>query len=456
MASASNNTQLLQQAMKMLNRSSEISATTELTPAGKCRNALELLANSTPENISETLPENMREFTEHIFDWDTSPGEQSKVTRPLIRLVSEILKTSGKYHQAVEGIAFAAAAAPLLDPNSVVELVKESITVDTAFAPERYTLQFSTALQKALGRYNNARRLKLLQSFWKEMHQGRWWDMTAGIRVQNVAGQVEEANVSQQELVPRFLAGNLPYTTKIMKDFTKLSEDARIVQFLEEYLAKFNAGVLVDPDITVFASGLAWLPVNKRPESPGATLVRSLVKWREIAEEHLQDKKVSSYPKKPTSFTELFPDIRLVDGDMFPLPLCMYKIDGMQLPQTNHILRLVKNSPELAQNRDYMGNCTWSYRGRMQDGKYALFQILDAGTGKILYNAAGVSAAGGSWKPGEINSRYNRGNVPHNVRESFKNVVSQLRDENTEFVNAVKGSKKTSKKSSTLRVGYRV
>lgn len=444
---------LLQQAFSVLNLETVTAQVETLSPTAKARNALELLVNSSQDNIADVLPENMRDFATDLFDWARKGSEQSKVTRPLIRAITEVLTTEGKYPQAVEGIAFAVAAAPLLDPDSLTTLVKASVTVETAYAPERYTLQLSTLMEQAFSRYPVPRRLRMLLTMWEEQHDGRWWDMTAG--GERAAEPEAPTRYTQKQMVDLFLKSELPCDVHTVQQFRKVRKNDDIVFFLNDYLDKFNDGVLVHPDVSVLASNLDWLPVNVRPETPSTTLLRALVKWRGLLSE--VDAERSAWPAKPAKFSDLFPAVRLVDGNTFPLPLEAFRLDGYPLGTTGLSLRLVQNAPMLDANRTYMGNCTWSYKGQMEKGSYALFQILRPGSSEPLYNAAVTHSAQG-WRMGEINSRFNAGQVPDAVRSAFREVPKILGDPITE--EALEGAKTRTravrKNKGILPVGYRL
>lgn len=416
------NLALLKTAMQVLNRDADTveAAATTTSPVAKSRKALEFLTFLNEKKVAELLPENMRDFTADLFDWDTKPGEQSKVTRPLIRAVTEVLNTDGKYAQAVEGIAFAVAATPLLDANSIIELVKDSITVDTAFAPERYTIQLTTNMRRVLGGYNNARRLVLLRSLWKQQHEGRWWDIADGGN--EVAAQLDEdpyAENTDDEIIEMFVNGSLPVNAYSLNRVKALGEDDRIMAFLEKYMEDFTSGKQIDPDASVLASGLSWLRVFRRAEAPTSSIIRSLANWLDMLEE--DENNSYSLPKKPKRFSDLFPGGALVSAGTFPLPVMAFAADGAQLGMTGFYLRLVKNEPMLSANRRYMSNCTYSYKSGMEKGSYVLFQIIKNGESDPTYNAsASQRGSNGKWSVGEINSRFNGGNVPDNIRSEFK------------------------------------
>ena len=68
-----------------------------------------------------------------------------------------------------------------------------------------------------------------------------------------------------------------------------------------------------------------------------------------------------------------------------------------------------------------MGNCTYLYRNEMEHGTYALFRIVTPGD---VYNAAMTLDGQGRWRLREINSRFNRGGVPPDVKAGFDALIA--------------------------------
>ena len=379
--------------------------TSNTVPTAKTRAALDLLVNSTPEKlISDQV--NLRELTSNLFDWAGEP----KATKNLMRALSNALNTPGKYSHAVELAAYLAALAPLFQPDRLVRLFGAIDEVNTAFAPARFTLQLSHKLKRLLEQYPEERREKLAYSLWVQSHGGRWWDLTAG---QDVDVVEPDNTMSKQEMLDLFEQYKLTWSPATAARFTQIDEHDSIRDVLEKYNDELLDEKILDPDVAVLASHLDWLAPFERPESPVGSLLDTL---HGIIAEIDYD-----MPEKPKSFSEMFPNIQLYDSNMFPFPNAIYQCDGrMLIPNVR--MELVSTATVLADNRTYMGNCTWSYKSRMEKGEYVLFRIHD---GEHIYNGSMI-LNGNTWRLGEINSRHNRGQVPTAVRNAFNRFIDEL------------------------------
>jgi hypothetical protein len=192
-------------------------------------------------------------------------------------------------------------------------------------------------------------------------------------------------------------------------------------EIVKRYVQRANNGDDVDVDLSVLAASLSWLPILDRPESPIAPLINTLRRVREALGEHYQA------PAKPKRFRELFPDVRLYGDRMsFPYHQEILFTDGIVGGGVR--FELIKTPAELQENRTFMGNCTWTYKERMEKGTHAIYRLHEGGE---VYNAA-MSASNGSWRVGEINSRFNRGNVPQSVRRVFEAFVRGLSADSAE------------------------
>lgn len=400
-------------ALSFLGAAQPVAQTSNTVPTSKTRSALELLANSTPEGLLESQV-NLREVAANLFNWG---GGQPKATKTVIKALSEALSTPGKYSHAVELTAYIAALAPLFQPDRLVRLFGAMNEVETAYAPAKYTLQLSHKLKKVFDRYPEDRQEKLAYSLWVESHTGRWWDLTSGKQTANNNDEVkvEEYNAEEyKELLENFSKLKLAWNPRSVHAFKKMQQNEQVREALEAYNDSLLREKTVDPDIAVLASYVTWLKPLERPESPVGSLLENIM---QITNEIEYD-----MPEKPKKFSELFPDIKLYGGTDFPFPGNIQITDGLRLTKTA-TLEVVKNPIELAANRDYMGNCTWSYKNRMEKGEYVLYRIHDNGH---VYNGSVVKGKSEKWSLSELNSRHNRGQVPQNIRDSFNAFISRL------------------------------
>ena len=334
-----------------------------------------------------------------------------------------------------------------LDPDRLGKVIASAPNVETAFAPERYTLGLTGALRKVLIRYPAARRETLLIDLWSVAHRGRWWDLTSGVAQvvtnteknrrgkQAVAWNEEQVEINEhlenllkgrkkgtveadEVLTKALLEGKLVYDDSTVNLVRNLRPSHRLIEGLEELAANHRAGHLLDPDVMLLASYIPWLSPAQRPESPITWLVKTLV--ASLTDRETGEIKVDVLPNKPKKWVELYPPAELTG---FPFPAGVYKLHNTTLPSLRDCrVEVVRNPAELAANRDYMGNCTWSYKGSMEAGTYVLFKLWQEGH---CYNAS-ATADGNTWHLREINSRNNRGGVPDDIRNAFVALCGQL------------------------------
>lgn len=408
---------LLAEARKTENPNGENSSASDVKtgvlPTAKTRSALDLLTNSSLDYLLSNEV-NLRELAQNLFNWSETP----KATKNVMRELNVALQTPEKYAHAIELTAYIVALVPLLEPDRLARLFNAIKEVDTCYAPARYTLQLSSKLSQLLNKYPEDRREKLAYSLWVEAHQGRWWDLTAGETNQPVApavNEVEVEEISDEDFIKLFMERNLVWSTHIAAQARKIAYDVRIVETLDGYNNDLLDGKHVDPDLAVIASNISWLEPLQRPESPIGHFVDTLL--------NLVNQLDYVLPEKPKTFSEMFPNIRMYGGATFPFPNSILSQNGRVLNNSIR-LELVSNATALADNRTEMGNCTYSYKGRMEKGEYVLFRVHSGGH---VYNGSLILTGNERrWRLGELNSRFNRGNVPANVRATFEEFIRTL------------------------------
>lgn len=425
-----NSTPSVLKAFALLNKqenNNENTTTSTLMPTAKSRKALDILINSTPDEVKDLQ---LKSFLQDIFNWDGN----NHVNKPLIRIFSESLNDPKKYSQTVEFTGYVAALAPMLEADQISRMYAAVEETCTAFAPTLYTINFNSNLKRAFAGLSSQRVEKIGLSLWNESHNGRWWNMTAGINnVQENQGHVEphkiletlhKYNDSRDEIVNM---ENIIWSPQNQSNFKKYMDnrlDKKVAMLSETFRRDLMEGKAVTPDIAIFLSAIDWLAPNQRPESPINSLVKNLVYLREEDESFLM-------PKKPNSIKDLFPNFELsIDKSKYDFPFDPAIIKSVQEKAlVKHLnendikkFNLITSKSALAQNAKHMGNCTLTYQNNMEKGKYALIYLEYK---KESYNAA-IRLNGDSWRLGEINTRYNRGGVLPEVRQAFQKQVDSL------------------------------
>lgn len=387
-------------------------------PTAKTRAALEILTSSTAESLmSEEV--NLRELLNDLFSWDG----KNKVNKNLIREFNTALNTEGKYAHTVELTGFLVALAPMLEPDRLARLysaVKES---DNVYSPIKYTLQLSAVAKKIFQNFSEERIERLAHSLWVSTHTGNWWDITLGVQREPIPEPVNSTEWTTAAAVKALEKGELHWSMESAEALRKSKRTANLTKFYKEYRDGLNRGEVLPAEPSLLSAYIPWLEINERPESPVFSILQILQPIMENDRYRL--------PKKPREFRELFPPIAAQLIYSFPLPVVFSHTESIALPEGAEAV-LISDAQQLAANANFMGNCTMSYRGSMEAGNYALLRIT---YNDNTYNAAIQKRAGGRWSLGEINSRYNRGNVPPELRQALNVYASGLHiDENDSVI----------------------
>ena len=444
-------------------------------PSGRARAAIERLASlGTIEALDATQP-NLKVICKDLFDWHSTTG-QSSVNGNVVKAFGRALTArdangASLYSQAVEMAGFASAAAPLLQPDRLARIIDLAPTVTTAFAPERYTMQLTGALRTLLSRYQEARREQLLASLWAAGHDGRWWDMTSGVvtvkvgpprrrgqvapdpdvdddapdldaQIRNIlAGEGAGTPAGHATIAEALLEGKLTYNPATAGLVRALPQSDQLAEGLAKVAESMRSGEFIDPDVALLASHLPWLVPSQRPESPMTWLAKTLV--RAITPDPTTGEvKVDVMPDKPKEWKDLYPLAEIVG---FPYGPTIRALEHSIVPGTAAVIELIKNPAELAANRQYMGNCTYTYKERIERGQNVLLKVWE---GNDCYNVAlwrgarygrvdNLHAAT-RWELGEVNSRFNAGRVPAHITAGINRLVNDLPapDPLPEFLNA--------------------
>lgn len=416
-------------AFALLNKTTGVeaeSSTKAMLPTAKSRKALDILINSAPSDLQEL---NLKEFLQDLFNWDG----KNHVNKPLIRAFQECLTTKNRYPQTVEFTGYMVAMAPMLEADQIARMYAVVKDTKTSFAPTLYTVNFHSNLKRAFAGLSPQRIEKLGLSLWQEAHNGRWWNMTVG--VENVAA--EQGAVSPEVIYTNLLKfgknddtdveviQNVVWSPENQEKFTKFMNknlDKDIAVLAETFRKQLMSGKPATPDIAIFLSAIDWLAPNQRPESPINSLLRNLVHLREEDESFRM-------PKKPNTIRDMFPHLELtVDKNKvdFPLdPQIIQSVRDKSFIKSADKVELVMSKNALAQNAKHMGNCTAGqhYMSKISKGECAMLYVQ---IGSSEYNVALNLGKNNSWKLGEVNSRYNRGQVPIELRKSLTKSVQNL------------------------------
>lgn len=362
-----------------------------------------------------------------LLDWD-----EKRLTKAVQRAAVQAMLTEGKFSQAIEVLSYAAAASGLLDPDRLAKLITDGVDVDNAYAPITSVAALARQLHDTLDRYQPARRLQLLQSLWEQAHDGQWWNHTAGVdrtvsrrrglRLDDEAREnLTERLATVDAFDPDDVVTALRARMLTFSTFTRRQISA--TTFTNRHLADL-ARIARDPrsdlDVQVLLSYLPMLSPSQRPASPIVEMVSRLhTMWEE--DDHPDG--LEQYRAKPDDWSDLYPE---ASTRRYPYHRDIWKLNGVTLDGAPHWeVLVIPSDAQLRRNADEMGNCTFGYANRCQTGQHVITRLTHGLDGTV-YNASATRQGDGSWRVGEINSRFNRGGVDLDVRAGFERLVATL------------------------------
>lgn len=425
MTTASNRLNAINNAFALIGKPVDTThKTSAVLPTARTRGAIDKLSQTNPKELAEgNVP--LKPLLQDLFNWDG----QNHVNKPLIRAFNEAVNTPGKYPHVVELTGFLAALAPLLEADQIARMYSLVNEVNTAFAPSKYTIQLSNRLKAVFSDFSKERIERLASSLWESSHQGRWWNLAAGIPVAMEPETPPEA--SSPDAVFRSIVSNFDHSMKIeeglafdgipptlvwnrqnQESFARIKPSQAVALLAERFVEATEDEKAVNPDIAVFLSSLPWLAPYQRPESPINGLMGTLMEMMDNTTEDYRR------PKKPRTFVELFPGLKYYEGATTPYPappeMSNLHIEGATI-------RFIQDQTQLASNASFMGNCTMTYKDRLARGEAVMLYIEK---GNRQYNCAITNPT--SWRIQEINSRHNAGNVDKGLRDAITTFVKNL------------------------------
>lgn len=391
---------------------------------------------TTPEEAAETCG-SLKVALRDVLNWNNP--KFSKSTKAVARSVGELFSaTNAKgeplYCQAVEMVSFLSVISPLLEPDRLARIADHALTTESAFGPTLYAIGPSGQLKKLLACYNEDRREKLLISLWDSIHDGRWWNHTSPLannpngrnkRQSQQRKEEREAIAAQiRELINEHGECTIELLTQAVQTRTLSYSDPaadlmrRILPDTPRSHRLFVESLRAsdDEDHRVLASHISALRANERPESPLPHMVALLLAVRGGPAEF----DPAEMPTDPETWEDLYPEASL---DAFPLAAAVRALQGATLPGLEEVrISVLRNANLLKLNSDYMGNCTGSYNLYCLRGeRVVFFSSYNGGE----YNYA-FYREGPHYRVGEVNSRFNRGNVPPEFRLAVENLCANL------------------------------
>ncbi len=403
-------------------------------PTARAVKAVDYLASAGSADVLRSRENNLKVILRDALDWDNPKFTRS--TKAVAKAIGMLLLGSGQdghstYQTGVELVGYLTVIAPLLEPDRLARVAAHAAETTNAAGPIRYHLGTHSQLKMILAPYKDDRVEHLVISLWDAAHDGQWWEHTTGVRS---AGRrrrnlpPEQVEVVREQL-ERVLGGARVPTADLLAEAIAVRE----LSFSQDAIAamrrtpepdhagyqRFTSALRDsdDNDHRVLAAYLPWLSVTDRPESPIPQMVAVLL----TACGGASDFDAGEMPERPADWGDLYP---AASRQPFPFPEGVLALHGARMPGLPGAdAMLMKNADQLRKNANYMGNCTFSYRARCEQGSCAIGRFTHRG---VDYNFSVVSHAG-RWSLGEINSRFNRGRVPQDVRASAAQLAEGIR-----------------------------
>ncbi len=397
-------------------------------PTAAARRFIDYAVLSTPEALAAEFP-NLKDPLRDVTDW-TRP-KFTKATKAVIRALGPVFTGSNQYGstypQAVEMLGYLSIIAPMLEPDRLARIAAAAATTNSAFEPVLFPIGPLGQLRLLLNRFSEQRREELLLSLWNAAHDGRWWYHADGTPPQHRNRRIppEAVTAARQQLEEATADGSLtlPVITRAMR-FRALgySDELRAhVRHLPEPTALERHDFVLalneidDEDYRILAANIPFLTPAERPASPIPTMLAILV----TALGGPSNEPQWEFVEDPAEWDDLYP---AASRQAFPYPPLFRQLRGQTMPGLACEIQIMRNPDELKRNGDFMGNCTFSYVQRCIDGSNAIGRTEYGG---VEYNFALV-VRDGRWTPGEINSRFNRGNVPDVIRDSVRRLAEGI------------------------------
>lgn len=405
-------------------------------PTARFRTAMDELAGHGTYTALDASRPNLKALLTDVLNWAGKP----KATKPVVKVIGAAMSGTNEhgtscYPQALEMLSFLALCAPLVEPDRLARIAALAHSTPNAYKPMRYPVTPASQLQRLLGRYGEARREALLASLWLTAHDGRWWDAIGGPRRRGrrpaAADLPAEQEHAIQEQLERILRGQraptaetvvsafasqlLPYSEPAAQALARLrvrTDDERRL-----LAARVNDG---DADVPVLLSFVGGLLPDDRAESPIVGLIDAL--HRDLGDD-LEDP--GALPEKPEDWASLFP---AASRDGFPMPNQVRALSKASIPSLPGAkVTMLRHAEDLRRNADHMGNCTFSYLRRSEEGSTFIGHLAYlAGEYNFAMHSLDRGAAGTGWRLGEVNSRFNRRDVPPEVRAGLTRLIAEL------------------------------
>lgn len=405
-------------------------ADTGMDPALQSR--LDELSAKSPEDLTDDEKRELRKLRKEAKRSKAKAKAKVKAavgpvraTSTNVRIVAGLLAAEDPrgYTAGVSAVSFAMAAGSVLDPDRLGTLLESTAGAAIAYAPLRYPAQASASLSRLLSHFTPDQRLGLLTSLWNLAHDPSrpWWDV-AGIRrrMRRLRGEAAiaaelEAAASTDSPLNRLVEKNVIWTPALGTEFSTLEltseEELLVGNWVTHARSPFPAQFL--------AAHLPTLAPRWRPQSPLLTLISSL---EAACGDHAPSEVLNDEAEE---WQELIP---AGSFEQFPIPDHILELDWQTLPGTGvgdvapAVISLCHNEHQLNENRNYMGNCTGTYKDRCEQGTVVIGKVLHDGE---VYNFSVYP----DLRIGEVNSRFNRGQVPPVISNGLRAAVAQCRTE---------------------------
>lgn len=365
---------------------------------------------------------NMPDQIADVVNWSGVERNAKPVVKAVGRaLLATDAAGNSRYVHGVEIASFAAALAPLYEPDHLAGIVNALVDLnsESAYAPERYIGELyeaaSWAHENLLRHYKPSVQQRLWVSLWEQAHSIAWW--------QGVEGQIVRRRRSRRvteddrdNLVLKIVSGALEPTMDLLDQVAGLELTRDELRLFHQLAAETEPNA----NAQVIASHVANLPPSYRPRTPVVSLLQTMVNgWKRFAATSDTPFK-TVMPKDPTDFATLCS----ADGHI-PYPvdvrvLRMFHKKPLTVAGRETEMRVMLTPTELKANGTHMGNCTFTRNNSCQAGTRLVGHLYWADT---EYNFEVFT--GPTLTVGEVNSRFNRGVTHQEVKAALEGFVAE-------------------------------
>lgn len=312
----------------------------------------QMMDAGTYEALAERYPD-LGALLRSLLCWNGNTVSDEVVDAAVELVGAEDRHGRSMYQQATSLLSYAAAVAPMVSDQVLLELIEAGYVTVPIYSPIKYTATVTAPLTRMLRHYPEETRGLLAVSLWEVAHEGRWWDRNSAEGRKFMTGELSAGlahqlwEESDSELLTKLGERALSYDPGTAARLTLIDElGTEEKRVLRQTMITMGERF---PDVLVLSAHLWPLDFYERPESPITRMVDSLEKTLAKAETTPEE----GLPRRPISWRDLYPAM----VQSYPIPERALRLEGKPLrgiPGSR--VSVIKNYVGLADEARYMEN----------------------------------------------------------------------------------------------------